>query len=420
MSDKNSLHQYTPEERHALQEAQHVLESLEGGSDTLDGFNLLGVVANPRGPHHERSASRSGSSIHGRSQHGRSQHGASQASASASADASSAFYFADSTMQALEHTLSSMTEQIDVLNDTLEYWSRHYLGSYDEAADILEYTPPELAENLTTEIPESDLTALQQYLQESGVMAQKLSASLQQQQQQQASMAAFEQGEVEETIDPLFFQPYFDLTDPSTFCQLLVREDNDDENDENGTSAAEEQVTASLSSADIGNAALSIPTSQILRLPPPDYFTQSLDRVEVSLLNQVRIKSAQFFHETNRFGLLQEWIAGLVQECKRVRVILDSLTRNSVHAWELIPQLDTKRQHVAQIAHVLDQAQDVIRCKSSIGGLLSAGQDLSAGRTNSIWTTIVVQSRYSWIAGTVDGRTTIESIRSTCGGQFGQ
>jgi len=186
---------------------------------------------------------------------------------------------------------------------------------------------------------------------------------------------------VEETIAPLFFQDYFDLTDPSTFCQLLVREEGNDDDDDEGDGSieqSEQQDAVALSPSELDNAALSIPTSQILRLPPPDYFTPSLDRVEVALLNQVRIKSAQFFHETNRFGLLQEWIASLVQECKRVRTILDSLTHNSVQAWELIPQLDTKRRHVAQVARVLDQAQDVIRCKSSIGGLLSAGQDLSA------------------------------------------
>jgi vacuolar protein sorting-associated protein 54 len=61
-----------------------------------------------------------------------------------------------------------------------------------------------------------------------------------------------------------------------------------------------------------------------------------------------------------------------------VRTILQHLKDNSVHAWELIPQLDAKRRDAALLSRVLDQAADVVRCKASIGGLLSAGQDLHA------------------------------------------
>ena len=74
-------------------------------------------------------------------------------------------------------------------------------------------------------------------------------------------------------------------------------------------------------------------------------------------------------------------------ECKRVRTILENLKHNSVQAWELIPQLDTKRQDVALLSQVLDQAADVIRCKASIGGLLSAGQDLHAAEQIQYGTT---------------------------------
>lgn len=372
-------HQYTPEQRRALQEAQDVLDNLE---TSMDGFNLLGVVANPRsgGPsyhHQERSGSRERASLHGRSQHGSTAR-ARGATSTDPSSLSSSFYFTDSTMQALESTLYNVTEQIDVLNDTLDYWSRQYLGSYNAESDNLEYVPPELREESTaSEIPESHFQALQEHLQQSGRMAQRFRASLERQQQQEEafSVASFEQGQVEETIPPLFFQDYFDLTDPSTFCQLLVRDDENQEGDEDIVSEQQQQQQQQSKSS---KAALLVPTDTILRLLPADYFTPSLDRVEVSLLNQVREKSTQFFHETNRFGLLQEWIAGLVLESKRVRAILESLKHNSVEAWESIPQLDQKRQDVSQIAKVLDCAQDIIRCKASIGGLLSAGQDLSA------------------------------------------
>ena len=355
-----------PEQRRALQEAQQVLESLEG-SNSLDGFNLLGVVANPRGFHHERSSSRlssASSSIHGRSQHG----------GSSGADTLS---FTDSTMQALESKLHQMTEQIDVLTDSLDSWTREYLGG--EGAD-LEYVPPDTVESLMEHLPEElqtlDLDGVQAYLEQCGAMAHKFTyqQAAHTIREETSSMetssmetSSFEGGDCEETIGPLFFQSYFDLTDPSTFCQLLVLEESEDTT---GDDAMEDTTR--------DDAILTVPTSQVLRLPPPDHFTPFLDSVEVSLLNQVRIKSTQFFLETNRFGVLQQWISDLIKECKRVRSILESSKQNSVSAWELIPQLDQKRCDLVELEKVLDHANEVLRCKSSIGGLLSAGQDLHA------------------------------------------
>ena len=59
---------------------------------------------------------------------------------------------------------------------------------------------------------------------------------------------------------------------------------------------------------------LRVLTRQFLQLPPPDSFTGFLDKVELALLQQVRSKSIAFFHETNEFRQLKEWIAGLVEE----------------------------------------------------------------------------------------------------------
>lgn len=350
MSSRNSR---PPEQRRALQEAQQVLESLES-SNSLDGFNLLGVVANPRGFHHERSSSRlssASSSIHGRSQHG--------GSSAASTDALS---FTDSTMHALESKLHQMTEQIDVFTDSLDCWTREYLGG--EGTD-LEYVPPDTVDSLMEHLPDElqtlELDGVQAYLEQCGAMAHKFTYQQAHTIREDASSietSSFEGGDCEEMIAPLFFQSYFDLTDPSTFCQLLVLEESEDTTQD--------------------DAILTVPTSHILRLPPPDHFTPFLDSVEVSLLNQVRIKSTQFFLETNRFGVLQQWISDLIKECNRVRSILESSKQNSVSAWELIPQLDQKRCELVELEKVLDQANEVVRCKSSIGGLLSAGQDLHA------------------------------------------
>jgi vacuolar protein sorting-associated protein 54 len=343
-----------------LQEAQQVLDSLEA-KDSLDGFNLLAVVANPRGFHHERSASsltRSSS----RGSQPSSMHGGTNTNANAASDAS--ISFTDSTLQAFENTLIQMTEQVDVFTDTLDSWSREYLGG--EGTD-LEYVPPDTVESLIQHLPEElqtlELHGVQAYLEHCGRMAHKFTQqanAIREDASSSGGASSFEEGDFycEETIAPIFFQSYFDLFDPSTFCQLLVLEESAD-------------TTQS-------DAVLSVPTDTILKLPPPDFFTPGLDAVEVALLNQVRIKSTQFFHETNRFGVLQQWISDLVKECKRVKSILESSMQNSVRAWELIPQLDQKRCDLVELEKILDQANDVVRCKSSIGGLLSAGQDLHA------------------------------------------
>ena len=59
-----------------------------------------------------------------------------------------------------------------------------------------------------------------------------------------------------------------------------------------------------------------------LYLPPPNSFTEFVDKVELALLQQVHSKSIAFFHLTNQFGQLMEWIAGLVEEVQRVWKLL--------------------------------------------------------------------------------------------------
>jgi vacuolar protein sorting-associated protein 54 len=116
----------------------------------------------------------------------------------------------------------------------------------------------------------------------------------------------------------------------------------------------------------------------VLQLPPPDFFTPYLDKVELALLDQVRNKSVAFFHETNRFAQLQEWITGLVQDVQLIRQLVADIREESVTHYEWIPWLDQQRQDFQQILLVLENANEVIRCKSSIGGLLSAQDDLGA------------------------------------------
>ena len=68
-----------------------------------------------------------------------------------------------------------------------------------------------------------------------------------------------------------------------------------------------------------------------LYLPPSNSFTGFLDKVELALLQQVHSKSIAFFHLTNQFGQLMEWIAGLVEEVQRVWKLLspEPMTRSA-------------------------------------------------------------------------------------------
>jgi len=353
----------SPRER-AMREADEVLCTL--AQQDLDGFNLLGVVANPRG--HSISQS---------SDYRRP----SPLSTSTGQDQSS-----------FEATISSVTEQIDTINNIFDSWSRQYLGTNDDTSGLMEYLPPsEIVGQLAAlpdELTNLDLASVQVYLEESGSSAHQFTSRKNEQHHWHENIAPDSDlgdmeanddefmARIEEQIPDIFFETYFDLTDPNTFCKLLVGKEHLDTKEEVNNDERENGIDTNGISHMLES--LRAPTRDILRLPPPDSFTGHLDRVEIALLQQVRSKSIAFFHETNRFGQLKEWIAALVDEVQRVRILLDDVQTKSVVAWELIPLLDKQRQDLAVLSRTLDSANEVLRCKSSISGLLSANDDLGA------------------------------------------
>lgn len=388
----------------ALREAQEVLEALGStGNSTsycpLDGFNLLGVVANPRGQfasqqhyHQQHAPSISMTSVHG----GSSGSGGISSTGFGSTNSGNA----DSALglHTLELTLGQVTEQIEALNNFFEGWSNYYLGSYDPESSLLDYEPPTTDLLAATALPEEfaslNLTSVQEHVEECGVLShgfcqrQLESRSRSNRSKQQATSTSLSTTndnqqhdggsdeeelslqELETIIPNIFFQSYFDLTDPVTFCELLVLPP-----DEAAPSPAAPTEGMDLSKLP---RCLRETTSSVLHLPPPDFFTTYLDRVEISLLDQVRKKSVAFFHETNRFAQLQEWITGLVQDVQLIRKLIADIREESVTHYEWIPWLDQQRQDFQKILLLLENANEVIRCKSSIGGLLSAQDDLGA------------------------------------------
>lgn len=425
LAQQHSQHSQQQQQRHdsdyavALEQARRVLDA----TNNLDGFNLLGVVANPRGPNQN---------YHNRRPHVMPMSGAGS-TASGAGNGSSVSTTGDygsgleDTMMALESTLAGVTEQIDAMNQVLDQWSRHYLGTLYDDDDYTNYRPPDEAMSAQiTELPEElstlSLQSVQDYLTHAGVLAHALDErrrNLQQQQQQQqhqyqqnrdsnhewheAIVPNSDVGDLvdeneedfmldlEEQIPSRFFETYFDLTDRNTFSELLVLEQDTDmsmvtTNQSIGSGGGEpivesnkkEVFTDGSSFVERLPSCLSESTHDILRLPPADAFSTYLDKVEIALLQQVRNKSIAFFHETNRFGQLKEWITGLVEEVERVRKLLSSVADKSVVAWELIPLLDKQRQDLIVLNKVLESAHDAIRCKSCISGLLSANDDLGA------------------------------------------
>jgi vacuolar protein sorting-associated protein 54 len=453
-------------DHHAMEMKQQAQQVLEATNHNLDGFNLLGVVANPRGPHfhhHNPYSSNSSSGISQRRPAVMTTMSHTTNNNNGNHTPSTGEYGSglEDTMLALESTLAGVTEQIDAINFVVDQWSRQYLGTlyYYDNHDDLEYRPPvgehDVMAAQITELPHElatlSLQSVQDYLTQTGVLAHALDERRYYQQQQhddedqqrRDSRSKSHHHEWHETIAPnslegdlvdqneedfmleleeripsRFFETYFDLTDRNTFSELLVLEEHADmtaattANDvassgHAGTSATksshhhhhnmasskkpEDLITDGSNFVQQLPPCLSESTHDILRLPPPDAFSTYLDKVEIALLQQVRNKSIAFFHETNRFGQLKEWITGLVEEVERVRELLSSVADKSVVAWELIPLLDKQRQDLVSLNRVLESAHDVIRCKSSISGLLSANDDLGAAEQIQYGRTLLQQ-----------------------------
>ncbi|GKY92247.1 hypothetical protein MPSEU_000195900 [Mayamaea pseudoterrestris] len=360
----------------ATLQADSVLESI-GGESHLDGFNLLGVIANPRG----LSLT---SSFHGRYNGTSGTTGSQSQSAAASTTEANGMF--SSTYQSIESTISQATEQMEYMNSVLEDWSRQILEeSYYNQSDY-DYQPESQLEELPRELQNLSLTSVNSYLQSSGDAAESFrNRTMQQQQSMDRSIrtmsSSSEHSNVSlpqtDDIPSVFFQMDFDLTEPDTFRELLlIDDDNDDQQQHN---ASMPTISSSDLSEDSGT--FDVQGSSIhdwFLLQPPEAFTSFLDKVELSLLHQVRAKSGAFFEESLRFAQLQEGIQVLMKQVDDLKHTTLHLQQDLLEPMEIVPVADTQRTDLQRLLLILDRANELLRCKSSIGGFLSAQDDSTA------------------------------------------
>ena len=401
----------------ALQEAAAVLEAI-GGESHLDGFNLLGVIANPRGsmlalPPSSASTS---SSFHGRYNQSQSSSGVAAGGGGGSTSSSPVHHtttggggssssdnnngMLSETYHTLELTLSSVTEQVEALNMVLEDWSRQLL---EDSYPSYEDQPPDaLLNELPLELQQLQLQSLQSYLEGSGEAAHSFDQRRRQRQRtrlqddpdavghiERAKKSALPRrpsdqegrdshhdndddgsaaimAEVEREIPARFFHDAFDLTDPDTFRELLLLE------------TTEQQGLSDNNNNNNHTTSRNGPIQEWFPLPPQDTFGAFLDKVELALLQQVRSKSDAFFEESLRFAQLQEWIESLLTQVVDLQTVVQVLQRDLLNPLEVVPTADAHRSILHELLHVLEAAEDLLHCKGSVGGYLSAQDDLAA------------------------------------------
>ena len=409
----------------AMTQADQVLDALDGGDVYLDGFNLLQVIANPRGNPHDLTFS--SSSYHGRyggqgltpSRHGASHsrhgsrsslHGGRSISASLfsspqsfsssqleqqqpttepSAINSGADILQETYYQ-LESTLFHATEQLEVLNQGLEEWSRKILEEdpYSAGDDIPESQLRELPAELHTS--QSSMNELQSYLSKSGILAHKFREIQGVQKQMEVnssttfqtpqkgttgaetsstppSVASDSVAILKQEIPAIFWKDMIelDLTEPETFNSLFFAEDQEMEAvmDKDKTSMAALKETS---------------VHRWFPLVPPDSLNPWLDRVEIALLDAVREQSHAFFEESIRFATLQEWIKSLLDDVTSLETTVNLLQKETVTPMQTVPADHAEIQEWQSVVELLDSANELVRCKASIAGHLSAADDLTA------------------------------------------
>lgn len=372
------------ERERAVKEAEECLEAMVDEGFQLDGFNLLGVVANPRsgggGPQLSPVKTPTAvSSNDTRSNFATSQHGTSNATALSSEDQPElqSGLFSDA-VQTFESTLAQVTEQIETLNIYLEDLSRQYLGGDTDESLFLEYyyqneeddeTSPAqmMRDNVPPELVNLELQDLQYYLEECGILAHTLHA------QELNTRTLVDEEVIDEEklneqlddIPSIFYETEFDLTDAKTFAELLLRHDDDDDNQSGDIVKAEAKNS------------LYQPTQELVPVREQDFLAGHLDRVELALQEQVRQKSTAFFQETTRFRQLQSSIEDLLKQVQHLRASMQQALTVYRQTKDIS---DHKRQDYEILIDLLDGSMELVRCKASIGGLLSANDHLGAAQ----------------------------------------
>ena len=401
--------------KQALDEAHAVMSSQGYTSGQLANFNLLEVVTNPRG----------GSSIPSTSTHksipSSSSHGLNLGATSAtSIDVKKKLELGVPT------EFDSITGKLNSMTTMLDSFSRDYLGTspidpqstameeyegwyYDSENTSNHLSAAALQELLGTEpLPEHlqnvDLQGLEDWLNHCCGLAFKFVARGQDaegvvmdnfdeeddademhlKQKSEESNEENTQGDNSEQSDyensmsedtniekeeddclgtpPIYFSPYFDLTNPQTFEDLLLSND----------AGLVPKTPKNISKPENGeNNDISIISTTESMLQKQESLTSYLDNIELSLLHQVRIKSHQFFRETDNFNFLKKLISESVSEVKELRDTLSKLKQNAVLDVEQIPKMAQQRTALKQISSLLEKVDNVVQAKASVSGLMA-------------------------------------------------
>jgi vacuolar protein sorting-associated protein 54 len=366
----------------ARKEAQECLDAMRQEGFQLDGFNLLGVVADPRSgmmsPSHLMQGTRSSF-----------QHDA----AGESEDANNSSDIFSDAFQSLTEQMNSVTEQIDTFNMFLEELSKEYLGDDSGESLLLEYyyqdeEALEVEDRL--ELSNVSLDTINAYLEECGDLAHDLfTKGLETRTRTDSHQKEAGDGEKNclEEIPQVFCEDSFDLFHSKTFVQLLLEGEEDD--------VKKSKETNSLYQ----------PTQKLVLLKEPDSLARYLDRIELALQEQVRQKAGAFFQETTRFRQLQSSISDLLEQVLTLRKYVNSISSVMKQTNDISSH---QRQNYEEFVDLMDSALDLIRCKGSIGGLLSANDHLGAAQQ--------IQYGRKLLQGQFDQL----SALSTCGEQFRQ
>eukprot|EP00934_Nitzschia_sp_Nitz4_P000952 Nitzschia sp. Nitz4//scaffold12_size214221//178747//182011//NITZ4_001528-RA/size214221-augustus-gene-0.36-mRNA-1//-1//CDS//3329535104//952//frame0 len=385
----------------ARREAYECNNALRFEGFQLDGFNLLGVVANPRAgmPRESRHSvhgtpSRPSPSDAGDStlatqsaNPNSSQAPATPASArpeSSATDAASkpseSGMFSDA-VSSLEFTLGQVTDQIETLNLFLEELSRQYLGDDAGESMFLEHYYKDDENEVQLPVPPPELESLQladfqSYLEKCGVLAHTLFAQGIETTSLTVAMADSGSGSPAQTESPsaavtmaqagipeLFSQEDFDLTDSSIFVQFLL----------NDTTSLDGANGGTDSKAD----ALYQPTHELVPVREQDTLASHLDRVELALQEKVRIKAGAFFQETTRFRQLSSSTQELLEQVQTLRRSIRSVLAVYGDTKDI---LHHQLQEYESLVELMDTAMELVQTKASVGGLLSANDYLGAAQ----------------------------------------
>ena len=400
----NNINLPSQDERdRAVNEAKECIDAIAFEGYQLDGFNLLGVVANPRGG---GSSSSSSSYFHAATTAPQDNNASQQqqtpgteistttttgtqsiqqSPATGSEPAEQPGIFSDA-VQTFEDTLAQVTEQIQTLNIYLGELSRQYLGDDTEESLFLEYyyqddeDPSNLAvRDVPPELADLQLQELQYYLEECGVLAHTLRA------QGLDTRTLVDEDVIDEEklnqqledIPSLFYETEFDLTDARTFAELLLRRNDDDDGLDNNNTTENDDNNKNNNQKTNKKAANSLyqPAHELVPVREQEFLAEHLDRVELALQEQVRQKSTAFFQETTRFRQLQSSIEDLLKQVQQLRNCL----QQALGVYRQTKDIsDHQRQDYEQLIDLLDGSMELVRCKASIGGLLSANDHLGA------------------------------------------